>query len=327
MSDFRTLKGLYIKHVSSDPSNIVKGDIWYNTTTQTLKVAPQVPGTWAAGENAPATARDMGGCGTTTAAAYFGGRLTSTGEATNATFEYDGTDYSTSGNLPNARSQLVGFGTQTAGVCVGHASGGALTEEYNGSTWAEGGDLNNGRTNGAGCGTLTAGLYMGGAEPPPGSTAIEEYDGSSWASNPNSLTTGRNNFAGVGTQTAALGAGGYSQPPATVYNNTEEYDGSAVSSGGDLNTARKQFRGTGTQTAGVVFGGSAPGATGATEEYDGSAWTTQGSMGTARYAFGAGSNSPQNTGVVMCGYTGTADQLATEEYTSGAAGIKSVDTT
>ena len=25
MSDFRTLKGLYIKHVSSDPSNLVAG--------------------------------------------------------------------------------------------------------------------------------------------------------------------------------------------------------------------------------------------------------------------------------------------------------------
>ena len=42
MSDFRTLKGLYIKHISSDPSNLVAGDIWYNTTTQTLKIAPLI---------------------------------------------------------------------------------------------------------------------------------------------------------------------------------------------------------------------------------------------------------------------------------------------
>ena len=48
MSDFKTLKGLYIKHRSSDPSNLIEGEIWYNTTTQTLKVAPQI-GTWATG--------------------------------------------------------------------------------------------------------------------------------------------------------------------------------------------------------------------------------------------------------------------------------------
>ena len=35
MSDFKSLKGLYIKHVSSDPSNLIEGQIWYNTTTQT----------------------------------------------------------------------------------------------------------------------------------------------------------------------------------------------------------------------------------------------------------------------------------------------------
>ena len=48
MSEFKTLKGLFIKHVSSDPANPIHGQIWYNTTTQTLKVAPEISA-WAAG--------------------------------------------------------------------------------------------------------------------------------------------------------------------------------------------------------------------------------------------------------------------------------------
>ena len=324
MGNLRTIKGLYIKHVSSDPSNLVEGDIWYNTSTQTLKIAPKLSGTWAAGENTPAAIRDNGGFGITTAAAMFGGYNASTDSSINETYEYDGTDYASGGNLPNTRSQLKGFGTQTAGVCVGHSSGGALTEEYNGSTWAEGGDLNNGRASGAACGTLTAGLYMGGALAPGFATAIEEYDGSSWASNPNSLSTGRTQVAGAGVQTAAFGAGGYG-PGTTVQAITEEYDGSAVSSGGNLNTARKQMGGAGTLTAGIIMGGSLAPATGATEEYDGTAWASQGNMGTGRYAYAASSQQAA-TAVVMAGYTGPANQNGTEEYTAGVVGARTADT-
>jgi hypothetical protein len=37
--------------------------------------------------------------------------------------------------------------------------------------------------------------------------------------------------------------------------NTEEYDGSAWTGGGNLGTARRQLAGAGTQTAGLAFGG------------------------------------------------------------------------
>jgi hypothetical protein len=46
--------------------------------------------------------------------------------------------------------------------------------------------------------------------------ATEEYDGSTWTSNPNSMGTARHGFAGsgAGTQTAALGFGGnIASPP------------------------------------------------------------------------------------------------------------------
>jgi hypothetical protein len=56
-------------------------------------------------------------------------------------------------------------------------------------------------------GTQTAGLAFGGDL--PGATgATEEYDGTSWTSNPTGLNTARRYIAGCGTQTAALGFGG-----------------------------------------------------------------------------------------------------------------------
>jgi hypothetical protein len=48
------------------------------------------------------------------------------------------------------------------------------------------------------------------------------------------MGTARDSLAGTGTQTAALAFGGY---PGTA-TNTEEYDGSAWTAGGNLNTSK-----------------------------------------------------------------------------------------
>jgi hypothetical protein len=65
----------------------------------------------------------------------------------------------------------------------------------------------------------------------------------------------------------------------SISNNTEEYDGSAWTAGGNLGTTRDGIGGL-VQTAGLAFAGS-PTST-ATEEYDGSAWTAGGNLNTAR---------------------------------------------
>jgi hypothetical protein len=62
--------------------------------------------------------------------------------------------------------------------------------------------MNTARSGHAGCGTQTAALAFG------ASTETEEYDGSTWTSNPTGLNTARNALAGCGTQTAALAVGG-----------------------------------------------------------------------------------------------------------------------
>ena len=90
------------------------------------------------------------------------------------TEEYNGTSWSSGGDLITARRQLAGAGTQTAGLCMGGNTGSisAATEEYNGTSWSSGGNLITARYGLAGAGTQTAGLCMGGTS---NSAATEEY--------------------------------------------------------------------------------------------------------------------------------------------------------
>jgi hypothetical protein len=70
--------------------------------------------------------------------------------------------------------------------------------------------------------------------------ATEEYDGTAWTANSNSLNTARAILTGCGIQTAALAFGG-TIPPITGA--TEEYDGTSwATSPASLNTARTMFR-------------------------------------------------------------------------------------
>jgi hypothetical protein len=55
------------------------------------------------------------------------------------------------------------------------------------------------------------------------------------------VTTRTNISNGAGVQTAALTFGGYEPSPAATTNATEEYNGSAWTSGGNLNTARQEI--------------------------------------------------------------------------------------
>jgi hypothetical protein len=83
--------------------------------------------------------------------------------------------------------------------------------------------MNTARYQLGGRGTQTATLAFGGRDPV--SNATEEYDGTSWATNPATMNTARANMATAGTNTLALSAGG-SVPPVTAA--TEEFTGPGV---------------------------------------------------------------------------------------------------
>ena len=123
MSDFKTLKGLYIKHRSSDPSNLIAGEIWYNSTTKTLKVAPQIA-SWSSGGNMNTGINYRYAGGTQTAAFGAGGYNPDLSHlAVDAnTEEYDGSSWTNTNDMGTARYTGGGCGTQTAGLATGGTS-------------------------------------------------------------------------------------------------------------------------------------------------------------------------------------------------------------
>ena len=313
MATYKEIHGTSIEVLASDPSNPVLGQIWYNTTSQSLKgLGVSLTAAWATGGNL-ITAKQKSGAGTQTAALAFG-------PGTNFTEEYNGTSWSPGGNMGTARYGMGGAGTQTAGLAFGGYpfANSASTEEYNGSAWTAGGNLAVGRYALGGAGIQTAALGFGGFRYPttplpfPIHAVTEEYNGTAWTTGGN-LGTGRETLAGAGTQTAGLAFGG--GPPNTTA--TEEYDGSAWTAGGNLGTARYKLAGCGTQTAGLAFGGGTPTATAVTEKYDGTSWTTTTSMNTARLSLGGAGT---QTAALAFGGGGTPTVTAvTEEFTIGPA--------
>ena len=78
-------------------------------------------------------------------------------------------------------------------------------------------------------GTQTSAIAFGGQTPP--STGVTEfYDGTTWTTNPATMSTARGQVAGTGTQSAAFAAGGGT--PANK--ETEEFDGGGATQTEDI---------------------------------------------------------------------------------------------
>jgi len=146
-------------------------------------------------------------------------------------------------------------------------------------------------TSGGGVGVVSATAAFGGRVDGPTSalstTAIEEYDGTSWSPTA-SLNTVRGNNGQCGTQTAAIITTGFNSPfgtpgvwsPSTA---VEEYDGTSATTVNNNGTASSDQCFVGSQIAafqagGYVPGGTPIGRTSAAFDYDGTSWTAQTSM-------------------------------------------------
>ena len=99
----------------------------------------------------------------------------------------------------------------------------------------------------------------------------------SWASGGN-MGTARagNGTSTAGTQTALTTFGGYVPPGATAVNNTEEYNGSSWTAGGNLPTTIRNCAGAGAQDSTLSVGGV--GNPGEALEYNGTSWSDGGNM-------------------------------------------------
>jgi hypothetical protein len=317
MTTFKEIRGTTIEVVSSDPSNPEIGQIWYNSSSGTLKGYISVGGAWASGGNLNTAVSFTMSTGTQNAALQFGGGQS----PLTITQLYNGTSWTTSpATLSTGRYSGAGIGTQTSSLLGGGAIGGteqSATEEYDGISWTAGGSLNNARKYMSGCGSQTAGLIGGGGYAPPKRIATEAYNGTSWTSLA-SLNTGRYGigFATGSPSTAALAMGGTSGPNA----NTESWNGSSWTSVNSLNTARGNAGGAGTQTAALFYGG----ATTATESWNGTSWTNVASLATARSGPGNG-NGSQTAALAVGGNSPAPVALAsTEEWTDPSFATRTI---
>ena len=142
---------------------------------------------------------------------------------TNTSAEYNGTSWTGTGSVNTARYGGGGAGSQTAGVIFAGRtpSPQALTEEYNGSSWTSVNNMNTARAPISSAVQAPQTDALGFAA----GTATENYDGTSWSTNPATLSISSGDRAGFGVSTSAVAAGGYDGGDITT---TEEYAFSAA---------------------------------------------------------------------------------------------------
>ena len=278
--------------------------------------------TWSAGGALPAAkARGMAG-GEQNAAFYAGGN-----PVLNSTVEYDGSAWTSGGNLITGRCLAGSAGTLTAGLVFSGLPGTYFlcTEEYDGSTWAAGGSMITGRCCLTGFGIQNCAVAAGGCYSPAGfndAGRTEEYNGTTWSTS-YSMITGRINMASGGTQDCGLVFGGYgSSGIASPYlaSCTEEYGPSAFTayvwsnSTNMINQRCCRPGAAGSDTATLAFGGYSvscspgpPYAMNATEEWDGASWTSGGTLITVSCRLGGAGS--QNAALAV-----SANPAGTEEY-------------
>ena len=125
MTTYKENIGTDITVVSSDPSNPVTGEVWYNTTTQKLKGYQQVLGNaWSTGGNLNTARSAIMGAGTQTATIVMGGNTPPVSALTEL---YNGSNWTEVNDLNVAKefSTPAVQGTQTATLVAGGADAGA----------------------------------------------------------------------------------------------------------------------------------------------------------------------------------------------------------
>jgi len=267
MAEYIEIKGIQIESLASDPPAPQAGQLWYNTTSTTIKgYGAQGTGAWAsAGALNQAHQSNAFSIGIQTAGLCAGGQDTPSPSPA-ACETYDGTSWTEGNNINTARTAGVAAGTISAGVIAG----GYVAE----SSWTTG--------------------YVN----------CEEYNGTSW-SNVNNLTTAMatTSYGTVGTQTSAMQAG-RKAPPSAPQGTCSTYDGTSWTAINEFNTAGGNNGGAGTATAAIAMGRDySPGPKGIVELYDGTCWTEVANLNTAREGnSGAGTSS---LCMLICGNGGT----------------------
>jgi hypothetical protein len=321
MAEYKGIFGTKIQNLTSDPANPITGQVWYNETSQTMKVeAVTTVGAWATGGNMNTARTGGGSAGTSNSSALaFGGELPAN---TAVTESYDGTSWTELNDLNSARRYLAGAGTQTSALAFGgfYDPGGqsALTETWNGTSWTEVNDLNTARYFISGAGSDNTNAIATGGEAPAFTNAAETWNGTNWTNIANMNTT-RASGGTVGTATLALAFGGLPSFPGTQTANTETWNGSSWTEVNNLNTARLRVATAGTQPSALCISGALMPDTRVAnvEEWNGTSWAEVADVSTAvQNSMG---NSTSTSSAIKSGGDAPPITNVTEEWTGAGA--------
>jgi len=321
MSEYKTIHGVKIRDYTTDPDNLIIGQVWFDKTNTVLQFQAEGAGSWATGGNLNTGRDSLGGAGATRDAALaFGGGPPPAPGAKDITESYNGTSWTEVADLNSQRALVTGAGTYTSAIAAGGDQYSGVAESWNGSGWTSITNEPNASNGYGGAGAdNTNALFFGGA--PQGNKGMARYwNGSGWTEL-NDLNTARADLTGSGkTYTQALAIGGMTNP-STFLAVVESFNGTSWTEIADLNAARGQLGGAGTQTSTLAYGGRNPSSVALTEEWNGTSWTELNDLNTAR-STGANAGA-DNTNALYAG--GTPNSAATEEWSNPTISVKTVD--
>ena len=304
MATYKEIVGQKITKVASDPSDPKTGQMWYNSTTASLRGLGIVEA-WSSASSTINAKQRPGGCGTQTAGLAAGGLTAPPASPLGTTEEYNGSGWSSGANLNTARGNVGMAGTQTAAVFSGKGSPSTpyagTTELYDGTSWTtnpnSANDTYNYRSN---CGIQTAALFSGGNYPPTNRAAgNEEFNGTSFSEG-GDLPQKQSSQGQAGTQTAAINSFGSTNSPVPGNSGDAnnaislEYDGTSWTAGPDgrgvVNLSGYSM-GSGTQTDALFAGGPSTNSC----KYDGTTFSVGPALATAHPSSANGSSSASAT--------------------------------
>jgi len=322
MSEYKSIKGISIQEVSADipTGNAFEGQVWYNTTTNKLRVRKSDPGSWSTGglKNDNYISGMAAGTNTATIAA-FGGVPPSGGTATEL---YDGTSWTTANAGNNGRQFMGGGGTSTSALAFGGWNPyRSQTESWNGTNWTNVNSLNTARLYLGGCGSSnTNDLASGGSiftASPAYQGWTESWNGTNWTSVNNNVlgpdSWGISKGTMQGTNTAAIIFGG--DIPPSQSNQSQIWDGTCWTTNPvSMSNSHNETCSGGTNTSALIMGGGPPpaGSTNVTS-WNGTTFSSAASKSDVGAQLGGAGASNVN-GICFGGTTPT--QTNTEEFSS-----------
>jgi hypothetical protein len=314
MADYKNIKGFNIQYLDSDPPNPIEGQMWFNSTSQTLKgaeAATIVNATWASGADMNVAKAELSSSKSDT------DQTVTVAKGANAE-TYNSISWTTITAPPTASNAAAGFGTKDdftkAGGIYSTPPGYNVTVNWNGSAWTAGGNINWGRYDVAAFGlTGSSGIAAGGTNPagPVGSETnkTESYNGVSW-SEVATMNTGSRTYNGAGVQTDGISATRGEMSP-NAY--CEIWNGTSWTETTDLNTPRSRGDMSGlSSTSALCFGGLTTVNIASNEYWNGTSWTELNDLATAKHS-GAGSGS-SSSALMVGGDNGTSPVASTEEW-------------